>query len=131
MVTLHLYCSDSEAAVKPDIWRSALLKFVYVKPASKVLALDAVMATQVPEGPILLSQAKAVIEELLEAIKSTEIIGDEEQYLVVAGKFNAVKKVGPNTRSVTTLLYTKHELLEILTLYLNPSSAVIEPLVLV
>ena len=79
MVTLHLYCSDSEAAVKPDIWRSALLKFVYVKPASKVLALDAVMATQVPEGPILLSQAKAVIEELLEASKSTEIIGDEEQ----------------------------------------------------
>ena len=50
---------------------------------------------------------------------------------MVAGKFNAVKKVGPNTRSVTTLLYKKHELLEILTLYLNPSSAVIEPLVFV
>ena len=50
---------------------------------------------------------------------------------MVEGKFNAVKKEGPKTRSVTSLLYSKQVLFETLTRYLNPSSAVIEPLVFV
>ena len=49
---------------------------------------------------------------------------------MVVGKNNPEKKVGPKTRKVTTLLYVKQVLFETFTRYLNPSRAVIDPLVL-
>jgi hypothetical protein len=54
-------------------------KLEYTIPASRVLALVEVIATQVPEDPILLSQVKADIEELFDAFNSTERTGEEEQ----------------------------------------------------
>ena len=48
-------------------------------PASKVLALEAEITTHAPDGPILLSQAKAVKLEFCDALKSTDRTGEEEQ----------------------------------------------------